>query len=81
MVRKAKYLIQVKGRTSYAIDAFFNDLRWNTGHHMDIDQWKMSDNTRPYYARFLLQNHPEWWGFFELRRCKGEYPQPLPPVI
>ena len=64
-----------EGRKRYAVDAFFNQLRWHASASMDPPEpWKMNDHYRPYYARFWLQNNEAHWGFFELRRVKGEYP-------
>jgi hypothetical protein len=77
--QKAFWLIG-QGRTCYAIDAFFNELRWNTGVRMSDEEWKMSDRYRPYFARYWTQEHPLYWWFFELRRCEGEYPFYLPPT-
>jgi len=68
-----------QGRIRYGVDAFFNTIRWDSGLSMNgEDEFKMNDHYRPYYARLWLQNNPEHWGFFELRRVKGEYP-PRPP--
>jgi hypothetical protein len=42
-------------------------------------KYKMNNDYKAYYARLLMQNYPDWWGFFELRHVKGEYPQRPPP--
>jgi hypothetical protein len=68
-----------QGRRRYAVDAFFNTIRWDDTLAMNGEEFKMNDHYRPYYSRLWLQNNPEHWGFFELRRVKGEYPHRFPP--
>jgi len=70
----------LQGRTRYGVDAFFNTIRWDTGLSMNGEEkFKMNDHYRPYYARLWLQNNEAHWGFFELRRVKGEYEWRPPP--
>jgi hypothetical protein len=73
----AKSLLS-SGRSRYGVDAFFNAIRWDSGLGMDGEPFKMNDHYRPYYARLWLQNNESYWGFFELRRVKGEFPEPPP---
>jgi hypothetical protein len=71
--RQAKRLI-TGGRGHYGIKEFFESFRWNTMLSMDPPvPFKIGNNYPAYYARYWLQNNPEHWGFFELRRVYGEY--------
>jgi hypothetical protein len=77
--RECKVLI-AKGITHYGLQAFFESIRWDTGISMEETEiFKMNNDFPAYYARLWLQNNPDHWGFFELRRVKGEYPQRPPP--
>jgi hypothetical protein len=58
------------------VDAFFNTIRWDTEEAMQGEEFKMNNDFRPYYARLWLQNNPDHWDFFEVRRVKGEEPPP-----
>jgi len=72
----AKSLL-VAGRGHYGIKEFFESLRWDSRLSMNGEEFKMNNNYPAYYARFWLQNNSQYWGFFELRRVKGEYrPRP-----
>jgi len=64
-----------QGRTHYGVEAFFASIRWDSVLGMNNEEFKMNDHYTAYYARFWLQNNPYFWGFFELRRVKGEYPK------
>jgi hypothetical protein len=64
-----------QGRDRYGVEAFFASIRWDTGLGMAGEPFKMNDHYTAYYARFWLQNNRFHWGFFELRRVSGEYPQ------
>lgn len=69
-----------QGVQHYSSDAFFHRLRWHSGTTMDPPEpWKMNNIYTAYYARYWLQNNEIHWGFFELRRVKGEYPYKPPP--
>lgn len=39
---------------------------------------KLNDHHTAYYARMLIEAHPELWDFFELRAAEGD-PTELPP--
>jgi hypothetical protein len=33
---------------------------------------KLNDHHSPYYARMIIENHPEFWNFLELRASEGD---------
>ena len=62
-----------RGRSKIGIKMLFEVLRWN--YYMQTNDpnsdFKINNNYAPYYARLILQNHPEWDGIFELRTIRS----------
>lgn len=62
-----------RGRTKIGIKMLFEVLRWE--YYMNTNDpnsdFKINNNYAPYYARLLLQKHPEWDGIFELRAIRN----------
>ena len=62
-----------RGRRKIGIKMLIEVLRWN--YYMGTDdpnsEFKVNNNYVPYYARLILECHPEWDGIFELRTMKG----------
>jgi hypothetical protein len=49
-------------------------LRWN--YYMKTDDpnsdFKINNNYAPYYARLLIEKHPEWSDLFQLREMRSK---------
>lgn len=62
-----------RGRGKIGIKMLFEVLRWN--YYMNTDDpnsdFKINNNYAPYYARLILERHPEWDGIFELRTIRS----------
>ena len=63
-----------RGRRKIGIKMLIEVLRWN--YYLETDDpnsdFKINNNYVSYYARLILERHPEWDGVFELRGIKGE---------
>jgi hypothetical protein len=67
---------RARGHKTYSIDCLFHLVRW----HMDVerddhdpcgDGFKLNDHFTAYYARLLMQEHPELVGFFRIRKLRS----------
>ncbi len=63
-------------RTLIAVLRFEWDLK-TSGQNVSIGSGqtvkvKLNNNHSPYYARMLMQQHPQFKGFFDMRRAEGE---------
>jgi len=74
------------GHTHIGIDFVHARARWYTSIETTGDDFKLSNNFRPYYARLIMQRHPELRGVFRLRKAAadkelevpGQTPEPWP---
>lgn len=51
----------------------YEKLRWD--HYIATkgeEQWVLNDHYVPMYARKVMDEHPEWEGFFELRKLRAK---------
>ena len=53
-----------KGYKNYSVKAIFERIRWHTDIETNGEEFKMSNNYTPYYARFFMHEHPQYQGFF-----------------
>lgn len=65
------YLLQSRGITHHGIGSLWEVLRWNMQIERDGD-FKLNNNFRSRYARLIIQEHPEFENFFELRELRTE---------
>jgi hypothetical protein len=61
-----------RGRKRIGLKMLTEVLRWE--HQMRTDDpnshFKINNSYTSYYARLLIENHPDWEGLFEMReRC------------
>ena len=59
------------GRTRLGIGMLIERLRWDLNITTTTQKtgFKLSNNFKPWYARLLVQNHPEWpEGLFQMNR-------------
>ena len=62
------------GATSYGMKALFEIMRFNALLQSDT-KFKLSNSYAPYYARLLMINEPELYGFFEVRELVSKTKQ------
>jgi hypothetical protein len=57
------------GRRRIGIKTLFETLRWRYWMTTDdsSSHFRLNNNYTPYYARLLIDRHPEWDGLFALR--------------
>ena len=60
-----------KGFKNYSANGIFEILRWHTGVNGN-DQFKISNNYRPDYARKMMEVYPEFEGFFRVKQLKAK---------
>jgi hypothetical protein len=62
-----------RGRKKIGISLLIEVLRWN--YYMKTDDpnsdFKINNNYRSFYARLLIESHPEWAEVFELRHLRS----------
>jgi hypothetical protein len=68
LLRQRAFELKQAGHQTYGIDTMFGWLRW----HKDLaisetEPFKLSNDLRSRYARYLMQKEPELQGFFEIR--------------
>lgn len=56
-----------RGRRKVGIAMLFEVMRWNWYMTTDGDDFKLNNSYRAFYARLLMDIHPEWRGVFETR--------------
>lgn len=66
-----------RGFGHYSSDAVLHRVRWETsaGAGSDEDAFKINNNWTAYYARKFDEQHPEYAGFFRMRRSKADEAQ------
>ena len=70
--RLAQQMIK-RGRTRYAIGTIWEVMRWFRDIKPgNIEEFKLPNNHRAYYARLWLDDHPQNSGFFRLCRLRSE---------
>jgi hypothetical protein len=79
---RARGFTRYSTRTLVAVLRFEWDLK-TTHQQIVIDggeerSVKINDHFTAYFARMLIERHPELWDFFELRTAEGD-PEELPP--
>lgn len=62
-----------RGRKKFGIGLLIEVLRWN--YYMKTNDpnsdFKINNNYRPFYARLLIESHPDWADVFELRHLRS----------
>jgi hypothetical protein len=60
-----------KGHKRYSAKGIFEIIRWHTGVN-GSDKYKINNNYTPYYARMVMNEHPNLFkDFFKLRVTKN----------
>jgi len=63
-----------RGRQRIGIKMLFEVLRWD--YYMQTtdpnSEFKINNNYAPYYARLIIERHPDWCNLFQLRQAGEE---------
>jgi hypothetical protein len=60
-----------RGREHFGMKALFEALRYYSALQTEGDEWKLNNNHTSFYARLLMDRHPELEDFFEIRERRG----------
>lgn len=55
------------GRTRYGSKSVIERIRWHYATTSEGEEFKINNNFTSRYARMLIDEHPEYQNFFELR--------------
>lgn len=58
------------GFKNFSANAIFERIRWYVSVETVGDKFKVNNNYRPYYARKMMENYPEFEGFLNTRKLK-----------
>ena len=56
------------GRNKYSVNMIFERIRWHTIVETKGKNFEINNDFRAYYARKIMAIHPEFRGFFTLRK-------------
>ena len=59
---------KMKGFKTYSANGIFEVIRWHQGTRDGNDGFKVNNNYRADYARKLMNEHPEFKGFFRIKQ-------------
>lgn len=67
-----KFTMEAKdsGRCNYSSKAIFERIRWFVDVETSGDTFKINNNYPAYYARKMMQDYPEFSGFFRTRELQ-----------
>ena len=60
------------GRKDFGAKAVMERIRWSTMVETSGDTYKLNNNYTAFYARMLMDSHPEHEGLFKTRRSKAD---------
>ena len=64
LFKRFTYEVIARGHDQYSSKAIFERIRWHTDVETTDEEFKISNNYTPYYARLFMYEHPEHQGFF-----------------
>jgi L-rhamnose mutarotase len=66
-------MVKAHGFKTYSAYACRERVRWHFQFERDAaDDFKISNNLTPHYARLIMEQEPDLAGFFEIKRLKDE---------
>jgi hypothetical protein len=72
LLEKLAFQAIAAGHKTYGVKALFEIVRWHSTVRTTGNDFKLSNNHAPYYARLFHQQHPRHDGFFVTREVEGE---------
>jgi len=61
-----------KGRKKISAKLIINWIRWNEFLRSSDENFKINDAYQSYYARYFIEQYPEYLGIFEFRKLRNE---------
>lgn len=61
-----------KGKTKISAAMIINRIRWEKEVMTSDDEFKISNNHQPYYARQCVKKNPQYKSFFNFKKVEGE---------
>lgn len=61
-----------KGKTKISAAMIINRIRWEKEVMTSDDEFKISNNHQPYYAREWVKKNPQYKSFFNFKKVEGE---------
>lgn len=72
--KRLAFQMKTTGRESYGAQSIVEVLRWHRNIETTGDEFKINNNFVALYARLMIHYHPEFRGFFELRKVVCRWP-------
>jgi hypothetical protein len=74
LFKRFAFEVRDSGRAHYGSKGIFERVRWHyaTSSGGGADEFKLNNSFSSRFARLLIEEHPEFEGFFELRRLRAE---------
>jgi len=71
LFKRFTYDVIRRGHHHYSSKAIFERIRWHTEIETDGEEFKMSNNYTPYYARLFMHDHPQHAEFFRTKSLRS----------
>lgn len=69
--KKYSFMMLGRGRKRYSAKCIIERIRWDYDMEYSDKEFKISNSMTSFYVRFLIWNHEEFAGFFQLKKVKG----------
>lgn len=69
-----------RGHKHYSSKAIFERIRWHTDIETTGEEFKMSNNYTPYYARLFMKDFPDHADFFRTKTLRSDDADPMANV-
>ena len=69
--KKYSFKAKERGIKNYSANGIFEIIRWHTAIEAKDGKYKLGNNYRPDYARKMMEEFPEFEGFFRVRELKS----------
>ena len=61
-----------RGRVHYGIASLFEVVRWHMIIETTDEDFKLNNNYKPFYARLIMKEYPEFEEFFFIRKSEAD---------
>lgn len=78
MFKKFTFELIDRGFQHHSAYAVCERIRWELDHvgGDGVSEFKLNNNYRPYFARWFMEEHPEYEGFFRIRKLTSSEDEP-----
>jgi len=66
--KELAFRMKATGRKKYSTETIINVIRWHADLQTKGDVFAINNDFKSIYVRLLINDHPEFFGFFELRQ-------------